>query len=140
MEIDAREFFENLDFDNMDYFYHITAAGNGRRIIEDGLYMEDFKLSSTTNMLTKELIEEIDEFLEKKGEQVTRKSEEMVIIACEKGDSEYLVQKRSGLSGNEEYMILPENIIGYIDLLNPNYNIVLNPYVAEDFTFPSSSR
>ena len=38
MEMDVKVFFENLDFNDMAYFYHITGKGNGNNIMENGLF------------------------------------------------------------------------------------------------------
>lgn len=54
LEESIKDFFENLDFAEMSYFYHITGAGNGEKINEEGLLMADPHLWSTTIEITPE--------------------------------------------------------------------------------------
>lgn len=130
MEIDVQDFFENLDFEDMVYFYHITGKGNGNNIMENGLFMEDSKLSSTLNQLDIKEINKINEFIIKRGNQIAKHNDEMVIVGCYKEDVPYLVKK-----GDNDYIILSENIIGYIEIdkYNDQHTIILNPYYVDNF-------
>lgn len=130
MEMDVQDFFENLDFNDMAYFYHITGKGNGNKIMENGLYMEDSKLSSTLNQLYLDNLDDVNKFIIRRGNQIARNNDEMVIIGCYKEDIPYLVKKES-----DYYIISSENIIGYIEIdeNNPSHTILLNPYYIDNF-------
>ena len=128
--MDVQDFFENLDFEDMVYFYHITGKGNENNIMENGLFMEDSKLSSTLNQLDIKEINKINEFIIKRGNQIAKHNDEMVIVGCYKEDVPYLVKK-----GDNDYIILSENIIGYIEIdeYNDQHTIILNPYYVDNF-------
>ena len=134
MELDAQDFFDNLDFNEMVYYYHITGNGNGKKIMENGLYMEVGKLSSTLNELNNEFIDNIEEFIIKRGNQVTRNNSEMVIIGCYKDEVPFIIKKSTK---NQEYVISPEYVIGYIqiDENKLSQTVIINPYHAEIFEF-----
>lgn len=137
MDIDVENFFENLDFENMAYFFHITGAGNGSGIIKDGLYLADNKIWSTANELTPDLLTNINLFIKNRGNQVVSKNDEMVIIGCLKEELPYILQKIDTFYGNPyQYVIPSEYIIGYIDIKgkDSNYSIILNPMLADLYT------
>ena len=46
-----------FDFDSNRYFYHITSKGTGKLILEEGLFLEEPALNSTTIEITPEMIE-----------------------------------------------------------------------------------
>lgn len=68
MDISIIDFFSNLDFDNMKYFYHITEQGSGDKIFEEGLLMADKHLWSTTIEITPERLKTLITLLKKKEE------------------------------------------------------------------------
>lgn len=132
LEESIKDFFENLDFAEMSYFYHITGAGNGEKINEEGLLMADPHLWSTTIEITPEMITNPHKFVsEEKGNNL-RQTDEMVLIGCPKEDVEYLVAPNESLSWNAEekadYIIPRDYIIGYIDMRNADeeFFITLN--------------
>lgn len=136
--MDAKEFFESLDFDNKDYFYHITKSGIGEYIFEEGLLMAESKLITTTVKITKEMIKDIDEFINREKGQAENRfdfREEMVIIGCDKEDTENLVDRNYYISKHWEaeeqpkYCIPSEYIIGYINMIDNDYNfeVIMNP-------------
>lgn len=132
LEESIKDFFENLDFAEMSYFYHITGAGNGEKINEEGLLMADPHLWSTTIEITPEMITDPHKFVsEEKGNNL-RQTDEMVLIGCPKEDVEYLVAPNESLSWNAEekadYVIPHDYIIGYIDMRNADeeFFITLN--------------
>ena len=134
MDIDVESFFENLDFENMAYFYHITGSGNGEGIIKEGLYLDDNKVWSTANELTPDMFNDINAFIKSRGNQVVSKNDEMVIIGCLKEELPYIVQKINTFYGNPyQYVIPSEYVIGYIDIKgkSSDYSIILNPMLAD---------
>ena len=128
MEMEAQDFFSNLDFDEMIYFYHITGKGNGKRIIENGLFMVDSKLSSTLNELKLTDLADVEDFIVKRGNQVLNNNDEMVIVGCYKEDVEHLVKKIKN-----EFVIDSEYIVGYIEIDENNlfHTIIINPNYIE---------
>lgn len=137
MEISAIDFLENLDFDENVYFYHITEKGVGEKIINNGLLMVDSHFWSTIIQITPDMLENPYDFLKNEKGNNIRGTEEMVIISCDKEDVKYLVKKNKSqnfdwnLEDDPEYIILKDNIVGYIDLTDLEYPLFLNP----DYSF-----
>lgn len=137
MEISAIDFLENLDFDENVYFYHITEKGVGEKIINNGLLMVDSHFWSTIIQITPDMLENPYDFLKNEKSNNIRGTEEMVIISCDKEDVKYLVKKNTSqnfdwnLEDDPEYIILKDNIVGYIDLTYLEYPLFLNP----DYSF-----
>ncbi len=137
MEISAIDFLENLDFDENVYFYHITEKGVGEKIINNGLLMVDSHFWSTIIQITPDMLENPYDFLKNEKGNNIRGTEEMVIISCDKEDVKYLVKKNTSqnfdwnLEDDPEYIILKDNIVGYIDLTDLEYPLFLNP----DYSF-----
>lgn len=124
---ELKDLIDNLDLENNNYFYHITGKGFGEEIIENGLYMEDSSLYSTTIRLPEEMIKDPITYCIGEYSDGLVKRQEMVIIGCEKGEEQYLVQdiEDTWIEGNKyNYAIPSEYILGYIDLkdLVVNYN------------------
>ncbi len=148
MEIDARRFFKNLDFENMAYFYHITGAGNGELISEDGLFMKEHDLRTTTIRISADMLLDSDAFIKSEKGYNLRDASEMVIIGCYKDDVDDLVQINSDDNSivwtdesSSVYVIPSEFIIGYIDMkerdsdfkIRLNSNFMGEIDIAEDF-------
>ncbi len=133
MDISIIDFFSNLDFDNMKYFYHITEQGSGDKILEEGLLMADKHLWSTTIEITPEMIKDPYNFIKGERGNNIRNTDEMNIIGCEKEDIDYLVTKNDFYGWNQEedanYIIPRDFIMGYIDMRSDDedYSLILNP-------------
>ena len=140
MEVRALDYLKELDFDNMKYYYHITAAGIGEKICSEGLLMADRHLWSTTIEITKDMLDDIEKFLLDERGNHLRAADEMVILGCNIGDENYMVREnQEQKSWNEEqmapYIIENENILGYIDLQDETLPIYLNEFYL-DYTEP----
>ena len=126
--MELEELINNLDFENNRYFYHITSQGYGDEIIEEGLFLEDRNLNSTTIEIPEEMIEDPVSYCESEYVDGLIKRQEMVIICCEKGEEQYIVRNCDipKWLGNQklDYFIPIEYILGYIDLntLDVKYN------------------
>ena len=123
------ELIESLDLGEMNYYYHITSRCLGDDILENGLYLENKDLSSTTIKLSNDILENFENYC--KGEYVDNlvKRQEMVIIGVPKDEENYLVEKAyiPKIIENQRlnYFIKSENILGYINLktLEVIYNL-----------------
>ena len=140
VEVRALDYLKELDFDNMKYYYHITAAGIGEKICSEGLLMADRHLWSTTIEITKDMLEDIEKFLLDERGNHLRAADEMVILGCNIGDENYMVREnQEQKSWNEEqmapYIIENENILGYIDLQDDTLPLYLNEFYL-DYTEP----
>ncbi len=140
VEVRALDYLKELDFDNMKYYYHITAAGIGEKICSEGLLMADRHLWSTTIEITKDMLDDIEKFLLDERGNHLRAADEMVILGCNIGDENYMVREnQEQKSWNEEqmapYIIENENILGYIDLQDDTLPLYLNEFYL-DYTEP----
>jgi len=126
---------ENLDLEEMDYYYHITSKGFGMDIIENGLYMEENDLRSTTIMLNEEFFKDPEGYCKREYKDGHVKRQEMVLIGCYKDEEESLVEKSDipKFVGAQKlsYLIRSENILGYIDL--ETLNVIYNPEYAHGY-------
>ena len=120
MEESVIEFFNDFDFDNMAYFYHITGSGIGEEICENGLLMENKDLISTTIRIKKDMLIDIDNFIINEHGNNIRETNEMVIIGCPIEDINHIVEKN-------------EYIMGYIDMTEDEYYITKNPNYFENY-------
>ena len=129
------ELINNLDFEEMDYYYHITSKGYGNEIIENGLYMQEKSLKSTAIKITKEILDDFERYCESEYKTGLSNRQEMVIIGCAKGDGRYLVLECEEPiiteSGKFDYFISTENILGYIDL--ESLNVIYNPEYIHNY-------
>lgn len=118
--MELEELIFNLDFENNRYFYHITGKGFGDEIIEEGLFLEDRDLKSTTIELPKEMINDPISYCESEYADSLVKRQEMIIIGCEKSEVSCIVEKSSipKWVGDQklEYIVPNDYILGYIDL------------------------
>ena len=126
--MELEELIFNLDFQNNRYFYHITGKGFGDEIIEEGLFLENEDLRSTTIELPEEMINDPITYCESEYIDALVNRQEMVIIGCAKSEVSYVVEKSSipKWIGDQklEYVIPNGYILGYIDLktLEVTYN------------------
>ena len=121
------ELFESLDFESNSYFYHITSKGFGDEIIENGLYLRINNLFSTAIELPEEMISDPVSYCKGEYSDGILKRQEMVIIGCEKGTEDSLVQIDDEIwigATKYEYVIPSEHVVGYIDL--KNLNVIYN--------------
>ncbi len=111
---------ESLNLDELDYYYHITGSGFGADIIENGLYLEEPDLKTTTIKLPEELLNDPEEYCLSEYNNSIVKRNEMVIIGCDRGEGNEIIFKADEPKwvGDQKltYFIRPENILGYIDL------------------------
>lgn len=119
---ELKENFSNLfDFEEFDYFYHMTENGVGEIICENGLMMVDKDIYKTLIKVEPEDSYDFDKFLES-GSGNTDFRKEMVIIKTPKEELDYLVTDNFSESDDwtclddANYLIPPKNISGYIDL------------------------
>lgn len=139
METKEEVLFENPDFeerfrslislDGIRYFYHITPA-NPEDICEDGLYLLENRLSSTTIEIPEEFIKDPIEYaLECRGEGY-RKNASIIILGIPEEAVKCAIEKSDKIPTNwndfekPEYVIPSHFIIGFID--TNNFEIVLN--------------
>ena len=119
---------ESLDFEEFDYYYHITGRGFGNDAINEGLYLEEPDLKTTMIKLPKEMIEDPIEYCANEYSDGLVKRQEMVIIGCEKDLGNSIIEESDipKWIGDQKlnYLVRSENILGYIDLetLNITYN------------------
>lgn len=113
-----------FDFDSNRYFYHITSKGTSKLILEEGLFLEEPKLNSTTVEITIDMMEGIGEYI--KNEYMPNsvmKREEMVILGIPYDEVAYSVEKSVGMM---PFVIDNKYVLGYIDLKTlefyENYN------------------
>ena len=120
---------DSLDLEELDYYYHITGRGFGDEIIEDGLYLEEADLKTTTIKIPQELLENPFEYCKEEYTNGLSKRNEMIIIGCSKDEGNDIIYSADipKWSGNQElkYLIRSENILGYIDL--ETFNVTYNP-------------
>ena len=122
------ELIESLDLEEFDYYYHITGKGFGGETMEEGLYLEEPDLKTTMIKLPKEMIEDPVEYCESEYSNGHVKRQEMVIIGCEKGLGNEIIEECDipKWIGDQKlnYLVRSENILGVIDLetLNITYN------------------
>lgn len=115
---DLTELFENLDLENMSYFYHITGKGNGNKIIDEGLLLKEQNLLSTSIRISDFMIQNPIEYCKGEYQTLISKREEMVIIGCYQDEEESIVEPTDNWRGSEQYnyIISNKNILCYIDL------------------------
>lgn len=122
------ELVENMNFDYNSYFYYIVEKGNSEEIFEQGIAMEDEKFLSS-NFLSLENMDDPLKFCKKQLKKRILKEKEMIIVECVKGEENKLILKNYEPVWNAEkqikYIIMPENVMCYIDLdsLKVVYNL-----------------
>ena len=131
MELDElAETLESLkNEEELNLFFHLTSRDNGNSINENGLYMENKKLTSSTIELDDSFFEDSNHYVDYElGNPQTREKEIMVFIECHQGEEDRLVKESDG-----QYLIYPENIIGYLDLEGQKDRIeeIMNYIVGE---------
>jgi hypothetical protein len=138
MDTELETFYESLDFESNDYFYHITGAGNGQRIIEEGLLVDGTNILDVDNILFTTTIEiRQEEFptyedfeslvSENNGPSNIRDTSEMVIIVCPKEYNKRIVNNYDEyVNGTYFKGVIPsEYVLGYIDIARQD--VTINP-------------
>lgn len=122
------EFRELVSLDGIRYFYHITNK-NGDDICEEGLYLVEKRLLSTTIEIPQEFIDNpIDYCLQENGENY-RKNPNIVLLGIPEEEIDYAITKNYNKPKNWDkdepplYIILANYIIGYI---NKDFEIIIN--------------
>jgi len=116
---------DNLDLEELDYYYHITGRGFGDEIMSDGLYLEEPDLRTTTIKLPQELLDNPIEYCKGEYTNGITKRNEMVIIGCSKDEGNNIIIDADSTNQELRYLIRSENILGYIDL--ETFNVTYNP-------------
>ena len=89
-----------FDFENYDYYYHMTGEGIGDLICEEGLLVDGTNILGATNLkdtttkeLSPEMVKNIDRFIDFVRDEVDnsllRDTSEMVIIGSPKHKTFY---------------------------------------------------
>lgn len=133
---DAISFF---DFENYDYYYHMTGKGIGNLICEEGLLVDGTNILGATNIkdtttieITPEMVEDVDDFIDFVQEEVNnsllRDTSEMVIIGSPKEIDKEIVSDYDKRKDDNYYqgIIHANMIMGYINqelefIPNENY-------------------
>lgn len=137
------DFIKGLNFNDFDYFYHETNEGNGRNIIDNGLFVAGNNILDVDNILfttaapfSEDLVideETLKKFLEQeKSINKIRDVSEIVIISCPKEYNQRIVSPFENYYEGTYYegIIESNNILGYFDLndqifyINENYEYV----------------
>ncbi len=122
------EFIEALDFNENDYFYHVTSKGNGKKIIEEGLYVDgnnilgaDNILETTTLPLTIDIASDtsklIEFLVEELGCQGIRDTSELIVLGAPKTCMKQIVSEFDSFKDGTYYegIIHNEYVMGYFD-------------------------
>ena len=122
------DFRELISLDGIKYFYHVTNQ-DGNEICNDGLYLAENRLSSTTIEIPQEFIDDpINYCLQENGEYY-RKNPNIVLLGIPKEDlkcaivENYQTPKNWNQDEPPLYVIPPNYIIGYI---NKDFDIITN--------------
>lgn len=117
---DLRDAMSELSYDEIEFFAHLTERSNGNSICDNGLYVEDNKLSSCVNPILESFYEDPEHYLDYElGNPQTRGKEIMVLIGCQSGDEDRLI-RRDNSKG--EFVIPSENVLGFVDLDNKYFS------------------
>ena len=112
---DLRDAMSELSYDEVEFFAHLTERENGNSICENGLFIDDNKLSSCVNPVLESFYEDPEHYIDYElGSPQTRAKEIMVLIGCQVGEEKSLIRKNN--DSKVEYVIPSENVIGFVDL------------------------
>ena len=123
------QFKELVSLEDVSYFYHITPE-DADQICEEGLFLIENRLSSTTIEIPQEFIDDPISFcLAERGEGY-RKNASVVLLGIPTDDVKFAIEKNHtkprGWNKLEfpEYVIPPHHVAGYID--TNTFELVLN--------------
>ena len=142
------EFLNCLDFEENDYYYHVTGNGRSDFILEDGLLVDGTNITGTNNILyttaapiyPEDVVDEetfINNLLdgELANESIGRDKNEMIIIGKPKEMKSKIVSKLNDYVNGTFYEGIIENsfIMGYFNI---DYEFIPNDnfqYGNDDF-------
>lgn len=129
-----------FDFENYDYFYHMTGEGIGDIICEEGLLVDGTNLLDATNLkdtttfeITPDMVKNPNDFvLFVQGEisnSLLRDTSEMVIIGSPKDNDKEIVSDYEQSKDEHFYqgIIYANMIMGYV---NQDYKFIANENYA----------
>lgn len=121
-------FRELISLDDMRYFYHVTNQ-NADDICNEGLYLVENRLDSTTIEIPQEFIDDpINYCLQENGNNY-RKNPNIVLLGIPQDEVDYAIENnyekpKSWNKDEQPLYVIPANyIIGYI---NNDFEIVIN--------------
>lgn len=133
-------FSELTSLEGIQYFYHVTNA-NADYICEQGLFLQEKRLSSTTIEIPEEFKEDpINYCLQEKGDNY-RKNPNIVLLGIPEEEVEFAITKNYEQPhswDNEElpqFIIPTKYVIGYINttsftiIVNENYEFINEHYL-----------
>lgn len=144
----VNEFINCLDFDENDYFYHVTGNGRSDFILEEGLLVDGTNITGTNNILFTTAApiypdDVVDEenfktyFLEDElsNDSIGRDKNEMIIIGSPKFMKKNIVDKLNEVIDGVFYEGIIDNsfIMGYFNIeqeFTPNKDF---QYGTDDF-------
>ena len=88
-----QELIQSLDLEEFDYYYHITSKGYGSEIVNNGLYLEEPDLRTTTIRLEQDILDNLEEYCMGEYNDTLSKRQEMVLIGCPKGEGKFLIEE-----------------------------------------------
>ena len=138
--MNLEEILDFFDFENCDYYYHITGKGVSDMILEEGLLVDGTNILGTNNLkdtttieITPDMVATFDDLKKLVDDEINhilmRDASEMVIIGSLKEDNKRIVNNYNQNKDEHFYRgIIPSNhIMGYIDenhtfIANENYS------------------
>lgn len=141
---------ERLDYESNYYFYHETNNGCGESICEEGLHLTGYNILDVENLLyttaaplNEEITNDESQFTEfllrERQTHGLRQVTEMVILGIPKDSLEFAVEQtynsyRTDITDN--YVVSPQYVLGYIDLVNEELNLNENYFdYYDDYTY-----
>ena len=134
--MDIQDIISFFDFENYDYYYHMTGKGIGDLICEEGLLVDGTNILGATNIkdtttieITPDMVNDPDEFADfidgEINNNLARDTSEMVIIGSPKEYEKEIVSQLNETI-NDQYFegIINANLVmGYI---NQNLEFIPN--------------
>ena len=116
MDLDElRDAMNELMYDDVEFFAHLTERENGNSICENGLFIDENKLSSCVNPIKSSFYDDPEHYVDYElGNPQTRAKEIMVLIGCQNGEEDKLIKKNFG--SQSDFVIPCENVIGFVDI------------------------
>jgi len=149
------EFIKSLNFEENDYFYHVTGSGNGETISEEGLYVDgnnildtDNILETTTLPLTPDIASSVEQLKQYLSEELSdaglRDTSEFVVLGAPKECMKQIVSDFCDFKDGTYYegVIPSEYIMGYFSrnsldfIANENFGFGTDEFF-ESMTFKS---
>lgn len=141
------EFIKSLNFEENDYFYHITGKGNSIDMFEEGLYVDGNNILNTNNILetttlpiTPDMVATYEQFRSYLQGELSdigfRDTSEFVVLGAPKSYMKQIVSDFCDVKDGTYYegVIPPEFIMGYFDkdtlefTINENFNYGTDEY------------